>query len=154
MEFKEITDHSFFTDLNFAEFVKDAILETKYSDVGIRFKPAIISKEFIEAIENDSKVVFACIDHGKIAGILLGSIGNVIFSDTPIAEQLYVRVSESHRGNGIYKNLLIMFISWAKRKSCQMVLVGSHYHTSSAMLADIIKEHRLKPFHSSCFISI
>jgi len=154
MEIKRIEDHTFFTELNFAEFVKDSILETKYQEVGIYFNPFLISREFISAIDNNDKIVIACLDGDKIIAILLGCKTSIIFSDTPIAEQKYVRVDESSRGNGIYKKMLDEFCKWAKEKECKMVVVGSHYHTGSAMLADIIHERRLKPFHSSCFIEV
>jgi ribosomal protein S18 acetylase RimI-like enzyme len=151
----QVKTYEFFTSPEFVAFATDSLLEVKYQELGITFKPEKIGEEFLVCIDNPDRVCFAAMDGPKVVGILLCNVSKMIFSDTPIAEQLYARVDKDYRGKGIYSDMFKCFYVCAKEKGAAVILVGSHDNTDLTQAATIAYDKMgFKPFHESYYIKL
>lgn len=119
-------------DEEIRRFAQECVADVILKYIGFAIDPATFC-ETLEVYAKDPEKLFLIARVGeKAVGTFLGEIKNYPFTKNKIAVELYFRVSEEFRGQGISKFLIKEFETWAKDKGCRFAICGVNEFSSHA----------------------
>lgn len=98
----------------------------------LSFNPSRAVKYASIAIEDSNQQIFICTHKGVIIGFMWGIISGQIWTDDPIAKDLFLYVLPEYRSEGIGELLIKEFEKWIKACGVEIIHTGAN----SGILAD------------------
>jgi GNAT superfamily N-acetyltransferase len=119
-------------DQEMSQFAKECIDDALLKYMGFQIDPLTFVTTLETYAKDHDKVFFIARANGKVIGVFFGEAKNIPFTNHLMAVELYFRVSEEYRGQGVGKCLIMGFEAWAKGKGCEISVCGVNQFTSSA----------------------
>lgn len=103
----------------------------------LSFDPSRAVKYASIAIEDPNQQIFICTHKGVIIGFMWGMIAGQIWTDDPIAKDLFLYVLPEYRSEGIGELLIKEFEKWVEACGINIIHTGAN----SGILADDPASH-------------